>query len=151
MWSINGKSIQSTKAASINWEDNQFFTLEYQGKSFHGEVLENDLENNRLKVKINHAVYEIKRKGKLDDLIASLGMDKPKVKRIKELQAPMPGRILQLFVEPGQEVQVGDSILSLEAMKMENVLKSDGVGVVKNIQIEVGAVVDKGTVLIEFE
>jgi biotin carboxyl carrier protein len=151
MWSINGKSIQTSKGASLTWENHQFFKLEYQGKSFHGEVLENDLENNRLKVKINHAVYEIKRKGRLDDLIASLGMDKPKVKRIKELQAPMPGRILQFFVEPGQEVQVGDSILSLEAMKMENVLKADGVGVVKNIQVELGAVVDKGAVLIEFE
>jgi pyruvate carboxylase len=54
-------------------------------------------------------------------------------------------------VKVGQEVQVGDAILSLEAMKMENVLKSDGVGIVKNIQIEIGNVVDKGSVLIEFE
>jgi biotin carboxyl carrier protein len=78
-------------------------------------------------------------------------MDKPKIKRIKELQAPMPGRILQLFVEVGQEVQMGDSILSLEAMKMENVLKSDGIGIVKNIHVYLGNVVDKGAVLIEFE
>jgi biotin carboxyl carrier protein len=113
--------------------------------------LENNIENNHLLLKINHAVYEIKRKGNLDDLIASLGMDKPKIKRIKELQAPMPGRILQLFIQPGDEIQVGDPILSLEAMKMENVLKADGIGVVKNIQIELGSVVDKGTVLIEFE
>jgi biotin carboxyl carrier protein len=125
--------------------------MELNGKQFHGEVLENNLENNHLLLKINHAVYEIKRKGNLDDLIASLGMDKPKIKRIKELQAPMPGRILQLFIQPGDEIQVGDPILSLEAMKMENVLKADGIGVVKNIQIELGAVVDKGTVLIEFE
>jgi len=48
MWSINGKSIQTTKGASLTWENHQFFTLEYQGKSFHGEILENDLENNRL-------------------------------------------------------------------------------------------------------
>lgn len=151
MWSVNGESIQTTKGASIIWENHKFFTLEYQGKSFHGEILENNLENNRVKLKLNHAVYEVHKKGNLDDLIASLGMDKPKIKRIKELQAPMPGRILQLFVEAGQEVQVGDSILSLEAMKMENVLKSDGIGVVKNIQVEIGNVVDKGAVLIEFE
>jgi biotin carboxyl carrier protein len=113
--------------------------------------VQNSIENNHLLLKINHAVYEIKRKGNLDDLIASLGMDKPKIKRIKELQAPMPGRILQIFINPGDEIQVGDPILSLEAMKMENVLKADGIGVVKNIQIELGSVVDKGTVLIEFE
>jgi biotin carboxyl carrier protein len=63
----------------------------------------------------------------------------------------MPGRILQLFVQVGQEVQMGDSILSLEAMKMENVLKSDGIGIVKNIHVDLGNVVDKGAVLIEFE
>jgi biotin carboxyl carrier protein len=63
----------------------------------------------------------------------------------------MPGRILQIFIQPGDEIQVGDPILSLEAMKMENVLKADGIGIVKNIRIELGAVVDKGTVLIEFE
>jgi biotin carboxyl carrier protein len=151
MWSINGKKSNAGKGASVIWENHQFFTLEYRGKSYHGEILENNLENNRIKLKLNHAVYEVNKKGNLDDLIASLGMDKPKIKRIKELQAPMPGRILKLFVEVGQEVQVGDSILSLEAMKMENVLKSDGVGIVKNIQVELGNVVDKGSVLIEFE
>ena len=151
MWTVNGNPLVQTKGAKIHWEDNRFFTLECNGKKFHGEVLENSIENNHLLLKINHAVYEIKRKGNLDDLIASLGMDKPKIKRIKELQAPMPGRILQIFINPGDEIQVGDPILSLEAMKMENVLKADGIGVVKNIQIELGSVVDKGTVLIEFE
>jgi biotin carboxyl carrier protein len=151
MWTVNGNPMVPAKGAKIHWEDNRFFTLESNGKLFHGEVLENNIENNHLLLKINHAEYEIKRKGNLDDLIASLGMDKPKIKRIKELQAPMPGRILQLFIQPGDEIQVGDPILSLEAMKMENVLKADGIGVVKNIQIELGSVVDKGTVLIEFE
>lgn len=151
MWSINGKKSNTGKGATLVWENHQFFTLEYQGKSYHGEILDNNVENNRIKLKLNHAVYEVQKKGNLDELIASLGMDKPKIKRMKELQAPMPGRILQLFVEVGQEVQVGDSILSLEAMKMENVLKSDGVGIVKNIQVEIGNVVDKGSVLIEFE
>ena len=151
MWSINGTTSNVTQGATIVWESHQFFTLEYQGKSYHGEILENNLENNRIKLKLNHAVYEVHKKGNLDDLIASLGMDKPKIKRIKELQAPMPGRILQLFVEVGQEVQMGDSILSLEAMKMENVLKSDGSGVVKSIEIKEQEVVDKGKVLLTFE
>ena len=87
----------------------------------------------------------------MDDLIAQLGLDIPKVKKLKELQAPMPGRIVQLAVSVGQEVQVGDEILSLEAMKMENALKAEGVGVVKAILVSPNQVVDKGAVLIEFE
>jgi len=78
-------------------------------------------------------------------------LDVPKIKKLKELHAPMPGRIVQISVTVGQELAVGDEILSLEAMKMENVLKADGIGTVKAILIEANQVVDKGDVLIEFE
>ena len=74
-----------------------------------------------------------------------------KIKKLKELSSPMPGRILNIQVQIGDHVKVGDPILSLEAMKMENILKSDGEGVVKSIAIEKEQVVDKGQLLIEFE
>ncbi|MFM7473832.1 MAG: acetyl-CoA carboxylase biotin carboxyl carrier protein subunit, partial [Crocinitomicaceae bacterium] len=84
-------------------------------------------------------------------LISSLGLDKPKVRKLKELHSPMPGRVIQIFVSIGEEVSIGDNLLSLEAMKMENILKAEGIGKVKSIQIAGGDVVDKGAVLIEFE
>jgi biotin carboxyl carrier protein len=73
------------------------------------------------------------------------------VRKLKELQAPMPGRIVNIAVTVGQVLEVGDEILSLEAMKMENVLKAEGIGTVKAIHISTNDVVDKGSVLIEFE
>ena len=63
----------------------------------------------------------------------------------------MPGRIVQVSVTVGQELNIGDEILSLEAMKMENILKAEGVGTVKAIFAEANQVVEKGFVLIEFE
>ena len=63
----------------------------------------------------------------------------------------MPGRILEVKIEIGQELQVGDDILSLEAMKMENILKADGFGKVKEILIQSNQVVEKGATLIIFE
>jgi biotin carboxyl carrier protein len=54
-------------------------------------------------------------------------------------------------VQVGQELNPGDEILSLEAMKMENVLKAEGIGTVKAILVKADQVVDKGTVMIEFE
>lgn len=113
--------------------------------------MEEATESNRLKLKINHRVFEVHKKGSLDDLIKSMGLDTPKVKKLKELQAPMPGRIVNVAVSVGDALNVGDEILSLEAMKMENVLKAEGVGVVKSINIGTNDVVDKGAVLIEFE
>ena len=118
---------------------------------FNGELLEDGAESNELFLKINHREFRIKKKGELDDLIAAMGLDKPKVRRLKELQAPMPGRIVNIAVTIGQELNPGDEILSLEAMKMENVLKAEGVGVVKSILIKSDQVVDKGAVMIEFE
>jgi biotin carboxyl carrier protein len=150
-WNIDGKPVISTDGALIEWEDHRFFKLKHAGNTFFGEIMENKIESNYLKIKINHRVFEVNKKGPLDELIASLGMDKPKVKKLRELLAPMPGRIVQIAVSVGDELEPGDEVLSLEAMKMENVLKAEGTGKVKAIHAKVNEVVDKGSVLIEFE
>ncbi len=150
-WSIDGKEISGAEGAVVRWDNEKYFTLEYGGNSFFGEILEEATESNRLKLKINHRVFEIKKKGSLDELIAAMGLDTPKIKKLKELQAPMPGRIVNVAVSIGDELNVGDEILSLEAMKMENVLKAEGIGIVKAINVGTDDVVDKGSVLIEFE
>jgi biotin carboxyl carrier protein len=150
-WSFDGKEVIGTHGSVIKWDDHQFFTLTYKGQKFFGELLEDKSEDNFLKIKINHRVFEVKKKGELDDLISALGLDIPKVRKLKELQAPMPGRIVQVSVEVGQELNIGDEILSLEAMKMENILKAEGIGTVKAIFAEANQVVEKGFVLIEFE
>jgi acetyl/propionyl-CoA carboxylase alpha subunit len=150
-WNFDGQDVPSSDGAVLHWEDHRFFTLTYKGKVFYGELLNDQTESNYLKLKLNHRVFEVRKKGALDELISAMGLDVPKVKKLKELAAPMPGRIVNIAVEIGQELQVGDDILSLEAMKMENVLKAEGVGIVKDIRIATNDVVDKGTVLIEFE
>lgn len=150
-WIIDGEERVGADGAVLKWEDVNFFTLNYNGKVYHGEILEDQTESNLLKVKLNHRVFEVRKKGPLDDLISAMGLDKPKIKKLKEMEAPMPGRIVNVAVEVGQEVNIGDDLLSLEAMKMENVLKAEGVGVVKGINIKKDDVVDKGTILIEFE
>lgn len=150
-WIIDGKETMTTSGANIVWEDHRFFQLSFGGDTFYGEILEEKTESNFLKIKLNHRVFEVKKQGPLDELISSLGMDVPKVKKLKELQAPMPGQIVSVALEVGQEVNVDDAILTLEAMKMENVLKAEGVGIVKSINVKSGDVVEKGSVLIEFE
>lgn len=151
IWNIDGKETIGSDGAVIKWEDHRYFTLSYNGQSFSGEILEEKTESNFLKIKLNHRVFEVRKKGELDDLISAMGLDVPKVRKLKELEAPMPGRIVNIAVEIGQELNVGDDILSLEAMKMENVLKAEGIGIVKGINIKNDDVVEKGAVLIEFE
>jgi biotin carboxyl carrier protein len=150
-WNFDTKDVIGSEGAVVEWDDHRFFKLTYQGQHFHGEILEDGTENNELKIKVNHRVFSVKKKGELDELIAALGLDKPKVRKLKELQAPMPGRIVQISVQVGQVLNPGDELLSLEAMKMENVLKAEGIGIVKAILVNPDQVVDKGSVLIEFE
>ncbi|MEE8573603.1 MAG: biotin/lipoyl-containing protein, partial [Gemmatimonadota bacterium] len=65
------------------------------------------------------------------------------------VKAPMPGLVLRLEVEVGQRVEAGAGVVVLEAMKMENEIKSTGSGVVKTIHVSVGEAVDKGAPLVE--
>jgi biotin carboxyl carrier protein len=150
-WRLDGEEVVVSRQAKIVWEDNRFFTMTYKGKKFHGEIMEENLENRMLKVKINHSEYLISKKGPLDELIAQLGLDKVKVRKLSQLKSPMPGRIVAIGISVGDEIEVGDSLLTLEAMKMENVLKSEGVGIVKSIEVKTDQVVDKGAVLVIFE
>ena len=142
---VDGIEMQSGMASEVRWKDRDFFEVIYKGKTFQGEILNRDIENRRLSVKLNQKKFV------LDELISKLGLDKVKIKKLKELNSPMPGRILTIQVQEGDIIKVGDPILSLEAMKMENVLKSDGEGIVKRIAISTEQIVDKGQLLIEFE
>ena len=68
-----------------------------------------------------------------------------------ELKAPMPGKVLDIMVTAGGSVVKGDGVLVLEAMKMENVIKSPADGVIKRIAVVKNQAVEKNEVLIEFE
>jgi biotin carboxyl carrier protein len=150
-WIFDGKDMPTAGGAAITWHDHRFFDITHNGVVFHGEIVQDQSENRELTIKINHRVFQVKRKGELDEIIASLGFDKPKIRKLKELAAPMPGRVTSIHIELGQAIQPGDPILSLEAMKMENVLKAEGIGVVSAINIQQGDVVEKGSVLVSFE
>jgi biotin carboxyl carrier protein len=63
----------------------------------------------------------------------------------------MPGKILQVMVSPGAEVGEGDSLLVLEAMKMENVIRAPRAGIIEEVQARVGEAVEKAAVLVTYE
>lgn len=67
------------------------------------------------------------------------------------LKAPMPGRVTAIQVEVGQEVQPGDGLIILEAMKMENEFDATGRGTVREIRVQVGQAVNPGDILVVIE
>ena len=67
------------------------------------------------------------------------------------LTSPMPGKVVKLLVGEGQEVEAGQGVIVVEAMKMENELKSAVAGKVKEIFVEEGQVVESGAKLLLVE
>ena len=68
-----------------------------------------------------------------------------------ELNAPMPGKILEVLVNEGDEVELGDPVAILEAMKMENELKAPVAGIVTSIAVSVGDSLEKDALILEIE
>ncbi len=80
------------------------------------------------------------------------GFDSPNMRRteISELKAPMPGRVVSISCEVGQEVEQGQPLLVLEAMKMENEVRSPRRGVIEAILVHPGASLEAATPLVRF-
>ncbi|MEM3833608.1 MAG: acetyl-CoA carboxylase biotin carboxyl carrier protein subunit [Thermoprotei archaeon] len=66
------------------------------------------------------------------------------------ITSPMPGRIIKILAKPGVQVKKGQSLLVIESMKMENIISSDRDGIIKEILVSLGSVVNRGSPLIRF-
>ena len=67
------------------------------------------------------------------------------------ITAPMPGEIVEGFVQPGDRVSAGQEVCSLEAMKMKNAIRSPREGVITDVEVQAGQKVTHGAVLVTFE
>jgi len=67
------------------------------------------------------------------------------------LEAPIPGKVVKVHVAEGDEVEAGQPLVVLEAMKMENELTADQAGKVTAVHVEPGQTVDAGEALAELE
>ena len=67
------------------------------------------------------------------------------------VKSPMPGRVVKVLVKPGDEVEAGQPLLVVEAMKMENELKARGAGRVREVHVQAGTAVEGNAKLITFE
>ena len=119
--------------------------------SYHVEILSKDFNKGLYTVSINGNEHEVSIQTPLDDLIEKMGFATNGAKNIDSISAPMPGLILDISVEEGQEVKEDEQLLVLEAMKMENSITSPRNGIIKKIAVNQGDAVDKKQLLIEFQ
>lgn len=129
---------------------NQFHVLQ-NNQAYNVKVIGTDFNAKTLILEVNGNKYDLTIEDEYDLLVKKMGLSANVAQKMSNVKAPMPGLIVDVLVEPGQAIEKGSQLLILEAMKMENVLKAEGEGIVKSIEVVKGAAVDKGQILIEME
>ncbi len=144
---INGEDVQwdLTEIKEVR------FSIILNGKNYDAEIISHDPKSKTLVVRVNNGTYTVRLKDQYDRLLEQMGFGSSQGRKMKELKAPMPGLVLDIKVQEGSEVKKGDSLLVLEAMKMENVLKAEADATVKSIRVKGGDAVEKNELLLEFE
>jgi biotin carboxyl carrier protein len=135
----------------IHREGTPLYHILEAGQAFQVEVLDTNYHLRTYQLRVNGRIFTVKISDYYDRLVQQMGLNAGGVQKQNNIKAPMPGLVLQVSIEVGQAVQKGDTLLILEAMKMENVLKAAHEGVIKSIQVKQGQAVEKGQLLIEIE
>ena len=123
----------------------------HENQSITTQVITQNFNKQEYQIKVNSNLYTVKISNDLDVLIKEMGLSLATTSQINEIKAPMPGLILDIKVKEGQEVKEGDTLLILEAMKMENSITAPRDAVIKQVPITKGNTVAKNELLIEME
>ncbi|MBK7371397.1 MAG: acetyl-CoA carboxylase biotin carboxyl carrier protein subunit [Saprospiraceae bacterium] len=114
------------------------------------EVLEHNASDRSFLIKIGQIKHNAHIVREIDRMVADMGLETHLSKKADHIISPMPGMIKKVYVSVGDEVVVGQSLIVLEAMKMENVIKSPIDAKIKSIHFRSGEAVDKSEILIRF-
>ncbi len=126
------------------------YSLLVDGKSYIVSI-EPDDEPGQYRVHAGGYDYEVEavseRQAYLREFIRAAGAGK----KDSVIKAPMPGLIVKLLAEENEEIEKGQGIMVMEAMKMENEIKAPMGGTLTKIKVATGDAVEKGQVLFEIE
>jgi biotin carboxyl carrier protein len=157
---INGKKEFTVDGKTLNGQPVEWDMIEVRENTFHiirnnkgytATLVSHNPEEKTMVINVNGTDYEIAVKDKYDLLLQQLGISAKSSSAAQVIKAPMPGLIVNVVAGEGTEVKKGDTLLILEAMKMENVIKSPRDGKVKKVNVALKQAVEKNQVLLEFE
>ncbi len=143
---INGEAL----SPDIHQVNSKSFHILYKNRSFNAELIEVNRVEKTCSIRVNNNIYSASVTDQFDELLHQLGMDNMNAVKVSELKAPMPGMVLKVLVAEGDEVVKGASLLVLEAMKMENIIKSPADVVIRSVKVSPSDKVEKNQVMIVF-
>lgn len=110
-----------------------------------------DKKNDEIILFSNNKRFELTVRTSLQEKAIELLSKSHTVHHKLEIKAPMPGLILKVMKNKGDHVMIGEAVIILEAMKMENEIRSSAQGTIKEIFVSPGSAVEKGTILYTIE
>jgi len=122
------------------------FKLELDGNIYH--ITTNKLDSNRYSFLVNGHYFESNVRTLLEEKAINLLSEKDDTDKIMKIKSPMPGLILRIDKKVGEKVDEGEPLILLEAMKMENEIRSPSAGIISEIIVEEGISVEKNQSLI---
>ena len=132
------------------FENDEGFTyLEYKSKKYLAEII--DKTQNKYSVLINGVSYSFTIESPISYTRRKYLEKHKQTNKLEVVAAPMPGKIVELLVEENSRIKEGDSILILEAMKMQNEIIAQIGGKVHKIYVKPGDTVAKDETLMEIE
>jgi glutaconyl-CoA/methylmalonyl-CoA decarboxylase subunit gamma len=129
--------------------DDKSYLLELENKIF--DVTVQKLDEEKYSITVNGVLFEIEIRTALQEKAKKLLDAKISADHKLEVKAPMPGMILKIKKSIGEQVISGEPVIILEAMKMENELRSPISGKIKELFVEEGNPVEKGIKLFSIE
>jgi len=146
-WSVNGKKME----ADILVTGKGRLHILHNNQSYNAEVISANRLEKKFKIRVNNHTYDVQVRDKYDELLHEMGIDDKTGIRVNDVKAPIPGMVLKVMVERGQIIKKGDTLIVLEAMKMENILKAPADGVIRKVHILKGDKVEKNQVLVDMQ
>lgn len=128
--------------------DENLFLMLRNSKKYEIELISKNA--NDFSILIDGVLHKVSLIDRQKQILKLLGIEELEEDVIDSLYAPMPGSILEISCKVGDEVLKGDTLLILEAMKMENTIKSPANGTITEISVGVGENVEKDQILIVF-
>ena len=141
------------KPSATTWTQtgDRVWSVLKESKRFKVECLDGPDSDGNVVVRINGVKRVCRVMDERAKLLETMGMSISGSAGTGDVHAPMPGKVLQVLVKPGDNVEEGSPLLVLEAMKMENVIKSSMSGTVQAVPAGEGQAVEKGALLVGFE
>jgi biotin carboxyl carrier protein len=147
------EEVQGDESSSWDWKSigEGVFDVRMGHKNLRVELVEGPDPQGHVLVRVNGVERQLQVLDRQQLLLESLGMSHNEEGEETEVVAPMPGKVLSVDVSIKDLVTEGQALLVLEAMKMENVIRSPREGVIAKIEVKAGVAVEKGAVLVTYE